>query len=71
MRHGKCVGAGVNDDAPLRAEVVAGDVEAPFDLRRRAALDLDGPETAAGQIEQEIDFGARRCAKEMRLRPFR
>src|SRR5258708_29097252 len=57
----------MDDEAPRRREIRARDVEALLRLGAQAALDLDRPPPALGQVEHQVDLGAGRGPVEARL----
>ena len=68
---GISVVARIHDEGALRIEVFPRVVEAPVELRREAALDLDRPQLSARHLQHQVDFGAGGRSVEARPHPLR
>jgi hypothetical protein len=71
VRHDDQLGAAVDDEPAHGIKVFAGYMEAGLDLGWQATLDLDRPQLAIGQFEQQIDLAAGRRPIEEGVSPGR
>lgn len=71
VRERKAISPRIDDDAPLRFQILAGVVKTSFDFGGQAALDLDGPPRTSGKCQHQINFSTRPAAVELRLRAVR
>ena len=64
MRHGIAFAAGIDEELPIRLQVLDGQIKTSFGLRRASSFDIESPAAVSRNLQNEIDFRASRGAIE-------